>query len=178
MNSSVANWNRITRRASTWAWRAGSWNAGYSPASVQGAGRITTAVTASPRNVPTMRWTPRRTLLGRSAPARGTAAAAMAQCGWPLPLMTPTVPAAPTARTYRAAWTDNSRRPAAERRGTLRVAPGSQDRRRTQPLNPTRMENTDDPAAISRAAYQGTAVGTEAQAPRARIPKKGPLGFS
>src|SRR3954470_10525798 len=138
----------------------------------------TTAVTARPRSVPTMRWTPRRTLLGRSAPASGTAAAAMAQCGWPLPLRTPTVPAAPTASTYRAAWSDSSRRFAVERDGGFLVAPGSHDLRRTQPLKPIRMENTDDPAAMSMAPYQGTAVGTEAQAPRARIPKKGPFGFS
>src|SRR5690349_20167022 len=116
-----------------------------------------------------MRWTPRRTLLGRSAPASGTAAAAMAQCGWPVPLMTPAVPAAPTARTYRAAWTDSSRCRADERDGMLRVAPGSHARLRTQPLKPIRIENTDDAQAMAMAAYQGTTVGTEAQAPRARM---------
>ena len=125
-----------------------------------------------------MRCTPRRTLLGRSAPASGTAAAAMAQCGWPVPLRTPTVPAAPTASTYRAACTDSSRRPAEERDGTPLVAPGSQDLCRSQPPKPIRMENTDDAAAMSMATYQGTTVGTEAHAPRARIPKNGPFGFS
>ena len=39
------------------------------------------------------------------------------------------------------------------------------------------MENAADPAAMRTAACQGTAAGTEAHAPRARIPKNGPAGF-
>ena len=128
--------------------------------------------------MPTIRCRPRYTLLGISAPAKGTAAAAMAQCGCPLPLRTPTEPAAPTAVRYRPAWIQADRRLAPRRAGTSRSAPRSHALPRTQPPNPTTMDQAADRAPIRTAVCQCTVVGTEAQAPSAKIPKNGPAGFS
>ena len=125
-----------------------------------------------------MRWRPRCTLLGISAPGKGTAAAAMAQCGCPLPLRTPTEPAAPTAVRYRPAWIQADRRAWPRAGRDSRSAPRSHARPRTQPPKPTTMRQAADSGADQDRSVPGTIVGTEAQAPRARMPKNGPSGFS
>lgn len=59
-----------------------------------------------------------------------------------------------------------------------RTAPRSHTRYRSHPAKPTTIENAADAAQIRTAPRNGIWAGTEAQAPRAKIPKNGPLGLS
>ena len=109
-------------------------------------------------------------------PPSGTAAAAMAQCGCPLPLRTPTVPAAADGGDVPGGMEPRRPAPGPAQQCDVPPPPALPGAAANQPPKPTKMENAADPRR-SEGRVPGDGGGNGGARAQGQDPEEGPAGF-